>query len=199
MITESFQFFRQLSLLYLYVFGWHFLHIPRGEISFVHLHMYIMILFNPFHISFPSFLSSSQSPTYIPLIFYISSWYPILTSPTSFPYFALVATYERKDSNLDFLSLASFTWHDFLHFNPLTGKCHYFILLYDWIKLHCVSIPHFPYPFHLFTGTWADSITLQLWIAQLWTDVPVSLYCTDFSFGGKYQGMGCWVMGWFHS
>jgi hypothetical protein len=41
------------------------------------------------------------------------------------------------------LSLAYFTEHEVLQFHPFTYKQHNFILLYSWIKLCCLYIPHF--------------------------------------------------------
>jgi hypothetical protein len=71
----------------------------------------------------------------------------------------LKSTYEGEHTIFGLLSLADLIQNDVLQFHPFTCRWYDFILLHDWVKFHCVQVPHFLDPFIMVV-----SITWLLWI-----------------------------------
>jgi hypothetical protein len=74
---------------------------------------------------------------------------------------------------LGFLSLAYFTLHDDIQFDPFSCKQHNFILLYGWTILH-LYIYHIFFTYSSVVGhlgwfhTWVCSYPLVCWFTLLW-------------------------------
>lgn len=108
----------------------------------------------------------------------VSSSLPLALSiplVVSFYFYIQFANSVHKRKRDTCLCLVYFILHDNLQFYPFSCRQYDYILLYDWIKLHCVYMTIWPYFLCSLTCSWVPRLIYNLPIVSRVAIDPITL------------------------